>query len=210
MKRFIASHLWPRLRVRLRRSGHAGRGEGESLYEFALLLPLLSVIVLGTIYGGITLYDYVILADAVAQGASTLAIGRGSATPCTSAQTAVQTHAYNLNQTYLPVCSTPLCYPGVGQPTFTGPNGSSCSVTTTGTTNPNTGANCTTTAPCQILGSGDYGTITTTYPCTWTIPFIKIGLCSNKQTTGTGVNGVTCSPTAPCYFISSQTTVRIE
>jgi len=175
-----------------------------------MVLPLLSMLLVGIIYGGITFYDYVILAEGVAQGASTLAMSRGAATPCTAAQTAAQKNAYNLNQTYLSACTTAGCSPGVWQPTFTGPGGSSCSVTTAGTTNPNTGANCTTTAPCQILVSGDYGTIGATYPCNLSIPFTTFNLCPVKQTTGTGTNGATCSASAPCYFISSQTTVRIE
>ena len=67
-----------------------------SLYEFAMVLPVLSMLLVGIIYGGITFYDYSILANAVADGAATLAQGRGNngvqtnQAPCTAAEQMVQ------------------------------------------------------------------------------------------------------------------------
>lgn len=159
MRRFFRSDFRPvwgevrRARVRL------SRKEGQSLYEFALVLPLLVMMLVGIIKFGILFYDYVVLADAVASGARTLAtsrsVGTGTPNACQLAQTAVQTAAYNLNQASLTV------------PTPTLASGS-----------------------CTALAQGTAGTVTATYPCNLTIPFV----------------GNMC----PATTISSQTTVRIE
>ena len=57
----------------------ARREEGSmSLYEFAMVLPVLSMVLVGIIYGGITFYDYVTLANAVAIGAKAVASNRAA------------------------------------------------------------------------------------------------------------------------------------
>jgi Flp pilus assembly protein TadG len=159
MKRSTRSDCRPAWRALWRKGARAPREEGAALYEFALVLPLLVMMLVGIIKFGILFYDYVVLADAVAAGARTLATNRsvGTATPnaCQLAQTAVQTAAYNLNQASLTV------------PTPTLASGS-----------------------CTALAQGTAGTVTATYPCNLTIPFV----------------GNMC----PATTISSQTTVRIE
>jgi len=76
---------------------HNLRGDrGSSLFELALSLPILAVLLVGIIKGGILFYDYVTLADAVAVGARTLATSRGVSTACTSAETALTNAATNL------------------------------------------------------------------------------------------------------------------
>jgi len=174
-----------------------------SLYEFAMVLPVLSMVLVGIIYGGITFYDSTILANAVADGAATLAQGRGNngvqtnQAPCTAAELMVQTSAYTLKQSQV----------SVAVPTFVGQQNSapksSCSVTTTTVTNPSTGKPCSTLAPCQILVSGEMGTISATYPCNLTVPFTGINLCTPLQGTATCATGVTS-----CLAV--QTTIRIE
>jgi Flp pilus assembly protein TadG len=150
-----------------------------------MVLPLLSMLLVGIIYGGITFYDYVVLANAVADGAATLATGRGNnaaqgnQSPCTAAQLMVKASAYNLNQSNVTV---PL-------PTFTGSGGSSCPVTTGTTT---TGG----------LVLGDYGIVSATYPCSLAIPFTGLNLCPLKGTAACGTGVSSC--------IGAQTTIRIE
>jgi len=73
-----------------------GREEGSSLFELAMALPLLTMLLVGIIKGGILFYDYVTLADAVAVGARTLATSRGVSTACTNAETALTNAATNL------------------------------------------------------------------------------------------------------------------
>ena len=79
-----------------RTSVRGGREEGSALFEFAMVLPLLAMLVVGIIKAGILFYDYVTLADAVAVGARTLATSRGVSTACTAAETAVTNAATNL------------------------------------------------------------------------------------------------------------------
>lgn len=178
----------------------ARREDGSSLFEFAMVLPVLSMLLVGIVYGGITFYDYAILANAVADGAATLAQGRGNngvqtnQAPCTAAELMVQTSAYTLKQSLVNV-STPTF--GAGQfSTVT----SSCSQTTG--TNPSNGNPCTTSAPCQILNQGNVATISATYPCNLTIPFSGINLCPTKGAAACGTGVASC--------VSAQTTIRIE
>ena len=99
----------------------AGSEEGSSLFEFAMVLPLLMVLLVGIIKGGIYFYDYVVLADAVAAGARTLATNRGNGNACTLAETALKNAAYDLNQSLITI-----------QPeTFAGAGGSTCTALAT-------------------------------------------------------------------------------
>ena len=70
--RFGLRRSWHRI---LRTGARPGGEEGAALYELAMVTPFLSMLLLGIIWGGITFYDYVVLADAVAAGARTLATG---------------------------------------------------------------------------------------------------------------------------------------
>jgi Flp pilus assembly protein TadG len=178
----------------------AGRQEGSSLLEFGLIVPVLSMFLIGIIYGGITFHDYVILANAVADGAATLAQGRGNSgvsgnqAPCTAAELMVQASAYTLNQPKV----------SVAQPTFTaGENStvtSGCDVTTG--TNPSNGNPCSVATPCQNLTQGNMGTISATYPCNLTVPFTGINLCPAQGAAACGTGVTSC--------IVAQTTIRIE
>ena len=68
-----------------RRFDRLRREEGQALVEFALVLPVLLMIVTGITSFGLVFYRYVTLTDAVRVGARTLALQRGNADPCTSA-----------------------------------------------------------------------------------------------------------------------------
>jgi Flp pilus assembly protein TadG len=133
-----------------------GGTRGSQLFEFALVLPLLCMLLVGMLFGGILLYDYVTLADAVAAGARVLATERGANTTgsdlskdaCALAAQMVQASAASLN-TGAPSALT------VPTPTFTGSGGSTC---------PN-------------LVEGDWGTVTATYACSVPIPFTTVNLC---------------------------------
>jgi Flp pilus assembly protein TadG len=161
-------------------SVRAGRAEGSALYEFAMVLPVLSMFLVGIVYGGITFYDYVTLADAVAVGARTLATNRlagaSSSTnqnACQLANAALTNAATNLKSASIAVASV----------TFTGSGGSTC----------------------NALAPGDYGTVSATYPCALYFPNLGINICPVQ---GSSATGAAC-PQAP-YCITSTTTVRIE
>jgi len=162
-----------------------GRYTGSALSEFAVVLPVLSMLLVGIIYGGITFYDYVVLANAVADGATTLAVSRGNNTvqgdssPCTAAQLMVRSSAHSLKQANITIAPI----------TFTGPGGSSCATTTSGKT---TGG----------IVAGDMATISATYPCNLAIPFSGINLCPLKGSAACGAGVASC--------IGALTTIRIE
>jgi Flp pilus assembly protein TadG len=165
--------------------------KGQTLNEFAMVVPLLSVLLVGITYGGIMFYDSVVLANAVATGARALGNGQGDVTVCTDANTALTNAAYSLKASQITIAT----------PTFTTASGSagnsSCDVTS-GTYQ---GTTCTAGAPCQILITGEFATISADYPCGMYFPKLGINLC---PVTG----GTAACPSA--YCVTSTATVRIE
>jgi len=119
--------------------------KGQSLVEFALVMPLLLLVVTGIAAFGIYLNNYMALTDAVSTGARLLAINRGQTTdPCALTVLAVENAAPFLapaNLTFKFVFNT------------TAYSGTSCSSST-----PYTGA-------ASHLVAGQPATVTVTYPC---------------------------------------------
>jgi Flp pilus assembly protein TadG len=163
MKGSIKYGLRLLLRVRPPRSVRAGREEGQSLVEFALVLPLLSMLLLGIIWGGITFYEHVTLANAAATGARTLAINAGTTSACYSAQQSLLAAAYNLNASEITVEFL------------------NTTVSGTYSTSDSPAMTCT-------VAQGSSQSVQATYPCSFTIPFLGINLCPMK---GTGA-GTAC------------------
>ena len=64
--------------------------DGQTMTEFALVLPILAVLLFGVIQFGIVFNNYVTLTDAVRAGARKGAVGRFGASPAGDVQTAVQ------------------------------------------------------------------------------------------------------------------------
>lgn len=69
---------------------------GIAAVEFALVAPVLMLVLFGIIQFGLTLNNYLVLTDAVQAGARQFSISRASATPWTTATTAVTSAAPNL------------------------------------------------------------------------------------------------------------------
>ena len=150
----------------------ARREEGmlsESLFEFAMVLPVLSMLLFGIIFGGITLYDYVALNYAVSIGVRTVANNRGvgaaSTNACMLGEQALQQAAVGLNTSSSvltigmgPQTETFIWNPNLNEPTAKTPL-----------------------STCSDLVPGDTVTMTATYPCNLTIPFAHINLCSVPQ-----------------------------
>jgi len=172
----------------LRIGARPGGEEGAALYELAMVTPFLSMLLLGIIWGGITFCDYVVLADAVAAGARTLAANREAGASsstnqnaCQLAQDTIQSATQKLNQSNLTI------------PTAASFTGSST---------------------CASLIVNDTGIMWAAYACNLPIPFTSMNLCPLAQggainanlTTGTLTVG-TCPYT---YCISAVTTVLIE
>jgi Flp pilus assembly protein TadG len=79
---------------------------GQTMTEFALVLPILAVLLFGVIQFGIVFNNYVTLTDAVRAGARKGAVGRFAANPVGAVQTAVKSSAGGLNQSQLSISVT--------------------------------------------------------------------------------------------------------
>jgi len=74
---------------------------GQSMTEFAIVLPILVVLLFGIVQFGILFNNYVTLTDAARAGARAAAVSRQSADPVANATAAVQSSASDLNQANL-------------------------------------------------------------------------------------------------------------
>jgi Flp pilus assembly protein TadG len=77
--------------------------QGQSMTEFALVLPILSLLLFGVIQFGLVFNNYLTMTDAVRAGARKGAVGRHLSDPQGSAITAVRAAATDLRQSDLNV-----------------------------------------------------------------------------------------------------------
>jgi hypothetical protein len=155
----FASRLGSLLRVgpswsgRQRAPGEAQ--SGQALTEFALVLPLFLLVILGIFKFGVAYNNYLTLTDAVRSGARQLALDRGAggglpSAPCTDAIGRVQSAAEGLDQSSLTVT--------VFADATTSPSDSFVS------DGPSSGS-----GTCDTMISGDAATVSASYPCDATI-----------------------------------------
>ncbi len=83
-----------------------GKQSGQAMVEFALVLPVLMLLVLGIIQFGITFNHYLTLVDAVRAGARTAAVSRQAPNPAAVAEAKVRAAAEDLDQAELAVTVT--------------------------------------------------------------------------------------------------------
>ena len=74
--------------------------------EFALVLPLLALLLFGVIQFGVVFHQYVTLTDAVRAGARQGAVGRHLSSPSSSVEDRVRSSAADLDQSKLGVTVT--------------------------------------------------------------------------------------------------------
>lgn len=79
------------------------RQEGQTLTEFALVLPMLALLLFGIIQFGIVFHQYVTLTDAVRAGGRQGAVSRDLPDPTGAVVSRVRTSAVNLDQGQLGV-----------------------------------------------------------------------------------------------------------
>jgi Flp pilus assembly protein TadG len=113
---------------------------GVSAIEFAIISPVLLTILLGIFQFGTAMNDYLVLTNAAAKGALTIALGRGTATPYTTTISAIDAAAPNLTAANITTTVTI--------------NGTACS----------SDSGCTT-----ALVAGVSAVVKTTYPCNLTV-----------------------------------------
>ncbi|MBX9946083.1 MAG: pilus assembly protein [Reyranella sp.] len=113
---------------------------GVSALEFAIISPVLLTVTFGVFQFGITMNDYLILTNAAAKGAMTLALSRGTSTPYASTTAAINAAASTLV---------------------------TANITVVAKVN---GVACTTDSTCSaILVVGQPALVKTTYPCNLTV-----------------------------------------
>jgi Flp pilus assembly protein TadG len=81
--------------------------QGQTMTEFALVLPVLALLLFGVIQFGILFNNYVTLTDAVRAGARKAAVSRQASNPKGDAEAAVRAAADTLDQSKLTVSVTP-------------------------------------------------------------------------------------------------------
>jgi Flp pilus assembly protein TadG len=137
-----AQQLWDRLR-----NGH----DGNALVEFAVVLPMLLVLVTGMFSFGIALNNYLTLTDATSIGARFLATDRGlNLDPCAASVAIIKGTAFGLNPASLTFTFA------INGTTYPGASCNSASLTAgaAGSMVQGTAAQVTVTYPCSL---GVYG-----------------------------------------------------
>jgi Flp pilus assembly protein TadG len=79
---------------------------GQTLVEFALVLPILCLLLFGIIQFGIAFNNYLTLTDAVRAGARKASVSREASNPVGAATTEVRASASDLDQSQLTVSVT--------------------------------------------------------------------------------------------------------
>ena len=126
-----------------------GNPKGSAMVEFALILPVLLLVITGVVTLGFTLNQYMELTNATAVGAQLVGVSRGNTSdPCALATSTIQSAA-----PYLTPASLQLSF------TITPPLGSS---SMTPTSYPTTNS-CTGGAPLMLQGASFQ--VVATYPC---------------------------------------------
>jgi Flp pilus assembly protein TadG len=144
-------------RVRPRRRN--GTEGGQALVEFALVIPILMLVLVGIIKGGILFNNYLQLTDATRSSARQLAIERGQPTPCTDAAQELITAisgGLNPNSVVITMTENPEAPTDPAGAIYTWQNGAGSN----NVSNANNVSDCGFT-----LESGSAITVTATYPC---------------------------------------------
>ena len=91
---------------------HIDGERGQTIVEFAVVLPILAVLLFGIIQFGIAFNNYLTLTDAARAGARTAAVSRDTSDPSGAATTALRSAATDLNESQLGVSVSSTWQPG--------------------------------------------------------------------------------------------------
>jgi Flp pilus assembly protein TadG len=86
--------------------------EGQSLTEFALVLPILALLLFGIVQFGIVFNNYITLTDATRAGARKAAVSRRDPDPSATCVSAIRSSANNLTQSQLSAACESSWLPG--------------------------------------------------------------------------------------------------
>lgn len=98
---------------------HVGNERGQTMVEFALVAPILALLLFGVIQFGIAFNSYVTITDAARAGARKAAVSRQASCPTCEAIDAVKASAQNLDQQKLNVSVSPAPWPAASDVTVT-------------------------------------------------------------------------------------------
>jgi Flp pilus assembly protein TadG len=94
--------MQPTPSCRQRNTRQERRGEsGQALVEFAMIAPILFMVLIGIFKCAIAFNHYIILTDAVRAGARQLAVSRGVPNACSNAMSRVKSAASDLDSTQI-------------------------------------------------------------------------------------------------------------
>lgn len=119
---------------------------GVAAVEFAILVTLLMMILMGIVQFGIAINNYMTLTNAAEAGAQTLSQGRGTSTPYTAASNAMQAAAGGM---WSAITGASLMHMYVNGTECT--TDTACSTALAGTANQNESASVTLSYPCSII-----------------------------------------------------------
>ncbi len=135
--------------------------KGQSLVEFALVLPILLALLIGVVVFGIALNHYLVLTNATTAGVQALSIARGQTiNPCTTVTGPFYGAAPNLTQANLLFTITITPPPGG--------SGTSYTLVSLSRPPPRAQPRSTTMPPASDLIQNYTATVTVTYPCNLT------------------------------------------
>ena len=86
--------------------------QGQAMTEFAVVLPIVALVLFAIVQFGIAFNNYLTLTDAVRRGARTAAVSRQTGTGTSTTVAAVQQAAADLNQSKLGVTVSSTWLPG--------------------------------------------------------------------------------------------------
>jgi len=139
----------PASRLAACRGARRGADErGQALVEFALVLPVLLIVIIGILQFGVVYNHYIQLTNAADAGARLFSIERGQSNPCTDVVSQVDAAAATLKSSNVVVTLS-----AVNSPTATSPSTYSSAA----------GGSCPWSSP-GVLVSGNPVTLTATYP----------------------------------------------
>ena len=137
---------------------------GQSTAEFALIVPVLLLVVFGIIKFGALYNNYIQLTNAADAGARLFSIERGQATPCSDVQSQVDSTAATLasSNITLSLSSVTQNAPTTTSNWSTSPTGQTCPWTTS-----------------DGLVSGNTATVSASYP--WDLSFLGLKIVSSTM-----------------------------
>jgi Flp pilus assembly protein TadG len=104
--RFASPRKPPKVRLEMNSRLDIRHEQGQTMTEFAIVLPVLVLLVFGVIQFGILFNNYVTLTDAARAGARKAAVSRSASNPVGATVTQVQNSASDLTQSDLAVTVT--------------------------------------------------------------------------------------------------------